>query len=617
MAGLSYPSKPPRGPPSDPETVTTTAASSHHLSPAFPGRAPWGTAGKLRAWQQGAMDRYLQEQPRDFLAVATPGAGKTTFALTLASWLLHHHVVQQVTVVAPTEHLKKQWAEAAARVGIKLDPEYSAGPLSREYHGVAVTYAGVGVRPMLHRNRVEQRKTLVILDEIHHAGDSKSWGEACLEAFEPATRRLALTGTPFRSDTNPIPFVAYEEGNDGIRRSAADYTYGYGSALGDGVVRPVIFLSYSGNMRWRTKAGDEIAARLGEPMTKDAVSQAWRTALDPRGDWMPNVLQAADRRLGEVRKAIPDAGGLVIASDQDSARAYAKLIREITGHKATLVLSDDAGASQRIDDFSRSDDRWMVAVRMVSEGVDVPRLAVGVYATTISTPLFFAQAVGRFVRSRRRGETASVFLPTVPDLLTFANEMEVERDHVLDKPKKQGEEDPYAESEQEMDEANRQEDEEDGATGEQLPFEALESDAVFDRVLYDGAEFGMQAHPGSEEEQDYLGIPGLLEPDQVQMLLQKRQARQIAHSKKKPAEEADLLELPAERRPVVSHKELLELRKQLNTMVGAYVHQSGKPHGVIHTELRRTCGGPPSAEATAGQLRQRIAKVQEWATRMK
>ncbi|MFY1678514.1 MULTISPECIES: DEAD/DEAH box helicase [unclassified Streptomyces] len=596
--------------------MTTTASSSHHLSPAFPGRAPWGTASKLRAWQQGAMERYLQEQPRDFLAVATPGAGKTTFALTLASWLLHHHVVRQVTVVAPTEHLKKQWAQAAARVGIRLDPEYSAGPLGKDYHGVAVTYAGVGVRPMLHRNRVEQRKTLVILDEIHHAGDSKSWGEACQEAFEPAARRLALTGTPFRSDTNPIPFVRYEEGGDGIRRSAADYTYGYGSALSDGVVRPVIFLSYSGNMRWRTKAGDEIEARLGEPMTKDAVSQAWRTALDPRGEWMPAVLRAADRRLSEVRRSVPDAGGLVIAADQDSARAYAKLIREITGEPATVVLSDDAGSSGRIDSFAAGAERWMVAVRMVSEGVDVPRLAVGVYATTVSTPLFFAQAVGRFVRSRRRGETASVFLPTVPDLLGFANEMERERDHVLDKPAKGGEEDPYAEEEGLLREAERQRDED---TGDQdaLPFEALESDAVFDRVTYNGADFGMQAHPGSEEEQDYLGIPGLLEPDQVQLLLSKRQARQIAHSRRKPDEEADLLELPAERRPVVSHKEMMELRRELNNLVGAYVHQSGKPHGVVHTELRRVCGGPPSAEATAGQLRQRIEKVREWATRMR
>ncbi|GHA95508.1 Reverse gyrase [Streptomyces sp. ADI97-07] len=561
------------------------------------------------------MEKYIQEQPRDFLAVATPGAGKTTFALTLASWLLHHHVVQQITVVAPTEHLKKQWAEAAARIGIRLDPEYSAGPVSKDYHGVAITYAGVGVRPMLHRNRCEQRKTLVILDEIHHAGDSKSWGEACQEAFDPATRRLALTGTPFRSDTNPIPFVAYEEGNDGIRRSSADYTYGYGNALADGVVRPVIFMSYSGNMRWRTKAGDEIAARLGEPMTKDAIGQAWRTALSPTGDWIPNVLAAADKRLTEVRKGIPDAGGLVIATDQESAREYAKILKKITGDRPAVVLSDEKAASKKIDQFSQDESRWMVAVRMVSEGVDVPRLAVGVYATTISTPLFFAQAVGRFVRSRRRGETASVFLPTIPMLLDFANEMEVERDHVLDKPKKgSDEENPFAEEDQLLADAEKLEDEE---TEEQLPFEALESDAVFDRVLYDGAEFGMQAHPGSAEEQDYLGIPGLLEPDQVQLLLQKRQTRQIAHSRQKPAAEADLLEKAAEDRPVVTHKKLLELRKQLNTMVSAYTHQSGKPHGVIHTELRRVCGGPPSAEATAGQIQDRIKKVQEWATRMR
>ena len=560
------------------------------------------------------MERYVEQEPRDFLAVATPGAGKTTFALTLASYLLHHHVVQQITVVAPTEHLKKQWAEAAARIGIRLDPGYSSGPVSRDYQGIVITYAGVGVNPMLHRNRVEQRKTLVILDEIHHAGDSKSWGEACAEAFEPATRRLALTGTPFRSDTNPIPFVSYEAGNDGIRKSVADYTYGYGHALADHVVRPVIFLSYSGNMRWRTKAGDEVAARLGEPMTKDAVAQAWRTALAPQGEWMPNVLRAADKRLTEVRKGIPDAGGLVIATDQNVARAYAKMIREISGEKATVVLSDEAEASQRISDFSEGSQRWMVAVRMVSEGVDVPRLAVGVYATSISTPLFFAQAVGRFVRARKRGETASVFLPSVPTLLTFANEMELQRDHVLDK-KKRGEEGLYDEEDALLAEAEKTKDEADGGMDE-LPWEALESDAVFDRVLYDGHEFGMQAHAGSEEEEEYLGIPGLLEPDQVQILLQKRQTRQIQRSKAKPAEEADLIELPAEKRPVVTHKQLQELRKELNGLVGAWHHRTNQPHGTIHNELRRVCGGPLTAQATAGQLQARIKKIQEWATRI-
>src|SRR3546814_15829502 len=161
---------------------------------------------------------------------------------------------------------------------------------------------------------------------------------------------------------------------------------------------------------------DEIAARLGEPLTKDQTAQALRTALDPNGSWMPWVLEAADRRLSEVRRHVPDAGGLVIASDQDSARAYAKTLRAISGEAPTVVLSDEKAASKKIAKFTDSPDRWMVAVRMVSEGVDVPRLAVGVYATTTSTPLFFAPAIGRFVRARTRGETASVFLPSVPTL---------------------------------------------------------------------------------------------------------------------------------------------------------------------------------------------------------
>ena len=200
----------------------------------------------------------------------------------------------------PTQHLKLQWAEAAARAGIPVDPTYSAGAgkISSDYVGVAVTYAGVGVNPLAMRIRTERFKTLVILDEVHHAGDALSWGEGVREAFEPAARRLALTGTPFRSDVNPIPFVTYEKGPDGIPRSMADYTYGYAHALADHVVRPVLFMAYSGEMQWRTRAGDEVAARLGEPLTKDQTAQALRTALDPGGSWMPAVLQAAQQYAG-------------------------------------------------------------------------------------------------------------------------------------------------------------------------------------------------------------------------------------------------------------------------------------------------------------------------------
>ncbi len=190
-------------------------------------------------------------------------------------------------------------------------------------------------------------------------------------------------------------------------RSRSDTTYGYAEALADGVVRPVIFLAYSGETRWRTSAGDELAARLGEPMTQDLIAQAWRTALDPEGEWMPAVLDAANRRLSEVRRSVPDAGGLVIATDHFAARAYAEILKTVTGRMPTVVLSDEKAASDRIAAFAKSTGRWIVAVRMVSEGVDIPRLGVGVYATSASTPLYFAQAVGRFVRTRRRGETAA------------------------------------------------------------------------------------------------------------------------------------------------------------------------------------------------------------------
>ncbi|WPF84274.1 DEAD/DEAH box helicase [Sanguibacter sp. 4.1] len=592
--------------PATPVPQAASSAAASHLSPSFPRRAPWGTASKLRAWQAEALETYRARSPRDFLAVATPGAGKTTFALRIATELLEQGTVRRITVVAPTEHLKHQWADAAARVGVRLDPNFknSQGRHGAQYDGVALTYAQVAANPALHMARTEAARTLVILDEVHHGGDALSWGEAIREAFEGATRRLALTGTPFRSDTAPIPFVVYDRGMDGIRRSSADYTYGYGDALRDGVVRPVIFLTYSGQMRWRTKAGDEVSARLGEAMTKDMTAQAWRSALDPNGEWVPSVLAAADKRLSEVRRAVPDAGGLVIATDQTDARAYAGHLARITGQSPVVVLSDDDGASKRIDEFSDGDDRWMVAVRMVSEGVDVPRLAVGVYATSTSTPLFFAQAVGRFVRARRRGETASVFLPSVGPLLDLANTLELERDHALDRPltsEEQG--DMYNPEDALMAAANREEKASDGLA-DQGSFEMLESQASFDRVLFDGGEFGTGGDVGSDEELDFLGLPGLLDADQVTTLLKQRQASQLSGKGKAAQQAAERSEL--------EHRRAADLRKELSQLVSAWARRSGQPHGSVHNELRRRSGGPEVPLASIDQLTQRVEVVRGW-----
>ncbi len=581
-----------------------------------------GISRGLRPWQRVAYEEYFRIPRRDFLLVATPGAGKTAYALTVAAELLARREVAGITVVTPTEHLKHQWAAAAAGFGIALDSGFrnAHGAASADFTGVAVTYAQVAAHPALHMQRTQARRTLVIFDEIHHAGDALSWGEAIRQAFESARRRLALTGTPFRSDTNPIPFVSYAEDADGIRRSASDYVYGYGPALADGVVRPVIFLAYSGQMRWRSRVGgdlSEFTATLGEPLTRDHLARAWRAALDPDGEWVRQVLAAADRRLAEVRRDMPDAAGLVIASDHEDARGYAALLRQITGQRPVVVLSDDKGASRRIGAFANSADRWMVAVRMVSEGVDIPRLAVGVYATSVSTALFFAQAVGRFARARRRGETASVFLPSVPVLLGHAAELEAERDHILTRRDDDKSPDDLLAA------ALRPADTPD--LPDEPAIQVLHASAQFDRVVFDGGEFGTAAAPGSPEEEDFLGLPGLLEPEQVALLLRKRQAGQSR------ARARDATGINPERLrggapppgtapsdgghagPPVHRETLATLRKELNGLVAAWHHRTGQPHGAIHAQLRRACGGPPLPQATAGQIRERIVALRRWA----
>ncbi|NLG54588.1 MAG: ATP-dependent helicase, partial [Rhodococcus sp.] len=382
-----------------------------------------------------------------------------------------------------------------------------------------------------------------------------------------------------------------------------DHAYGYSDALADGVVRPVVFLAYSGEARWRNSAGDEFTARLGEPLSAEQTARAWRTALDPEGEWIPAVLHSADVRLGQLRAGgMPDAGGLVIATDQTVARAYAKLLASLTGEEPALVLSDDPSASRRIAEFAASNQKWMVAVRMVSEGVDVPRLAVGVYATSASTPLYFAQAIGRFVRSRRKGETASVFLPSVPVLLDLASQLEAQRDHVLGKPhrEKDGLDDEL------LADANRKKDE---PGEEEKAFTSLGADAELDQVIYDGSSFGTATFSGSAEEADYLGLPGLLDAEQMRALLRQRQSDQLEQQSKQQAATPPPAEVTDR---VAAAGQLAQLRKELNSLVAMHHYRTGKPHGVIHGELRRVCGGPPTAIATVEQLTERISTLRQW-----
>ena len=392
----------------------------------------WPGSRALRAWQEEATEAVRAHSGDSFLASATPAAGKTTFGLHIAHRMLSAGFVSRVVVVGPTTHICRQWAADAARYGIDLEPNRpnSDGPESGDFHGVAVTYQTIAAGPETHRTAASRRPTLLIADEPHHMGDQAAWGLQARRAFDGARFRLLLSGTPFRSDNSAIPWVTY--GDDGISR--ADYAYGYPQALRDRVCRPITFLPYDGEMEW-VSDGRLRSADFDLLLPAAEAARRLRTALSPAGEWMGEVLRDGDARLSEVRaEGHPDAGGLVIASDQDHARAIATRLASISGEQPELVMSDEPGASRRIAEFSASDRRWLVSVLMVSEGVDIPRLRVGIYATAARTELFFRQVVGRFIRAtpQPRRQMSYLLMPADQRLKALAHEIELERRHALD-----------------------------------------------------------------------------------------------------------------------------------------------------------------------------------------
>lgn len=594
----------PTPPPADPPPPARSARPAHE--------------SRLRAWQRDALAAYEESGSTDFLVTATPGAGKTTFALALAMRLLAARVVDRIIVVCPTDHLRTQWADAAAGFGLRLEPTLTnaQGQVPDGAHGYVTTYAQVAGKPAVHRARSHKLRSLVIMDEVHHAGDGLSWGDAIAEAFDDVSRRLSLTGTPFRTRAEErIPFVQYEVDGD-LLRSRADYTYGYRQALADRVVRPVVFAAYTGISRWRNSAGEVIAASLTDAGTKSVETAAWRTALDPQGGWVPHVIAAMDERITHLREAgIPDAAGIVLASDQDDARAYADVVRSITGKAPVLILSDDPKASKKIERFRESTDRIAVCVRMISEGVDIPRAACLAWMTSYRTPLFFAQAVGRVVRARNPQEAATVFLPAVRPLLALAAELEEDRNYVMQPPPKA--DDGEGELLDPLDLEIQLGDEADSVPDR----ESLDSEASFAHVLHSGQAVTAEPLELTDDDEDFLGLPGLLSPEQMASLLAHRDAglrKRVDEAAKQrglfgddpdPDPDPDSGDgSPAAGGSVTSAagwRAAAGLRKEVHQLVARVSARTGSPHAAVHAQLRRAVPGPPSASADVDVLSRR------------
>lgn len=386
----------------------------------------------LRNWQEQALEVALNtEAPA--LIEACPGAGKTRFTLEYIARMFIDKVVNRVLIVVPTIRLVEQWVEAGSgKNGAPSVPLAPVGwrptqPLLERWAGAVFTYHALFSQSVMFSALAcdSGYKTLVIFDEVHHAGTESSWGVAAQEAFmKSSTRILSLSGTPFRSK-DPIVFAATLGG-----RLVADFSYSYGDALSDGVCRQLRFVAIGGTTTFQTPNGAVETVSFEDDLDEQGESFRLRTALDPCGDHLREMLRIADDELTRLRASSdPDAGGLVVCIDCDHADAVANILHEMVGYRPVVACSrlndpDDPSPRPAIEAFERGTSPWIVSVRMISEGVDIRRLRVLVYATNMATELGFRQITGRVVRSdpKNQGEDYGlVVLPADPTLLEMAD----------------------------------------------------------------------------------------------------------------------------------------------------------------------------------------------------
>jgi superfamily II DNA or RNA helicase len=526
----------------------------------------------LRPWQKAALERLAASTSPDFLAVATPGAGKTTFALTAARHDLATAPGRRLVVVVPTVHLKVQWARAAATFGLHLDPSWSTaeGVVAPDMHGVVTTYQQVATSAAPLRGLAST--AMVIFDELHHAAEDRVWGEGLRHAFEVAPRRLALSGTPFRSDTHAIPFVRYT-----LDEAVPDYEYGYGDALADGgVVRPVYFPRIDGQMEWSAPDGTIHAHSFDDPLDAARAGQRLRTAYSIDGEWLPHVLRQAHEQLLAIRREQPDAGGLVIATDQEHARGIVRLLRDRLRVRAVVALSDDPDASTRISRFATTADPWIVAVRMVAEGVDIPRLRVGVFATTTTTELFFRQAVGRLVRWTRgsAGQKSFLYIPDEPRLRARAFSIAEQRRHSL----RHDDRGARTAADEELD-----------ATGEEDQLSLFAPISAVPLEASEAPDWALDGDAGGAPDGDEaftITLPPL------------------------PAVRSGASSGLPEGRTRREHKE--HLRKANADASKLIARQAGLSHAAVNADLNRSSGVNKVSEATIEQLERRLRKAEQW-----
>jgi superfamily II DNA or RNA helicase len=525
----------------------------------------------LRDWQQRAIPKMLDHKARSFLLHVAPGGGKTIPSLFVARHLIERGEIARVVIVTPTANLARQWAVTAHRIGLNVTPNWEGQREPRDMHGIVITYQRVrhGALALAAGCRAS---TLVIADEPHHLGADRSWAAAFEQAFAQATRWLLLSGTPFRSDGRPIPGVRYEQ-----NEASSDFTYSYAQAIADGVCRRVSFNFYDGQLRWISD-GRRVEADFTLALARREASRRLRTALTPElSEGLRQMIGDAFTQLQEVREDHPDAGMLVVCESIEHAQATAQIAEQVIGQPPVLITSDDPDATARIARFRTSNDPCVVAVNMVSEGVDIPRLRVGVYATPKKTPMLFRQIVGRFVRTGSGPDSACshLFLPRDPELHNLAIEIEQEIAHRLPDP-----EDLLITDDAEDESATAPPDE------PQMTFHPL----AFEPQSRDALLSGTVVPPDEAAWIDRLAHKRGVSPDEILRRLDGTGAAAIERLPEGSAQPA--------------YEQVEKLRRSRRRLVGRLHRITGTSHADLNVHVNKlAAAGRPVRDATVEELR--------------
>ncbi|TWX68475.1 AAA family ATPase [Colwellia demingiae] len=374
---------------------------------------------KLRKWQSECINKALKVYLNGlshFLALATPGAGKTMMASALAEQLLKNDLVDLIICFSPSSIVSKDFSE---NLQLVIQERFDGLMGAR---GHSLTYQNLQYLDDNFWQLFKKYRVFVIFDEIHHCAGSNvdnanAWGEQIIVNIQDKAKfTLALTGTPWRSDAAPIVLSKYMHPSNKI---SCDYIYGLAEAIQDNVCRIPQIIAVDNNHISVVDAD--------ETKTFNSFKCLLSQSIIPYQEVIENeavikfLISSAHKNLTKIRSINLTAAGLVVASSVEHAKQIVMLMKACIDEDAIVVTYKEKDPTNIIRNFRHSKKKWIISVGMISEGTNIPRLQVCCHLTNIKTEMHFRQILGRILRvTNGQNQTAIMYMPAEPKLLEYA-----------------------------------------------------------------------------------------------------------------------------------------------------------------------------------------------------